>query len=242
MPLLWRLRWLLPLLAALVVIPLRPLQIADLFVEDLQRPRIMHKVGQDIVLVTLDSEDDRDDTLHEKWRLPSFFQSVDGARQWRWVHAAVIRALTEARAKVVIVDLFFEQPSKADSDLAAAIRDARTRGTEVILCSWKNPLAEAFQDFPRAFCAGVRLDGWLANMGVRAYRLFGPGGDGVLRPSPALQALAHQESKVRKGQVSLEFEDGRAFLKDAEGNMEPYLASSIMMTPTILTRSISHEA
>ena len=55
-------------------------------------------------------------------------------RSWRARHAAVVRNLAEAGARVVALDFTFREPDDAqDAQLAAAIRQARQRGTDVVV-------------------------------------------------------------------------------------------------------------
>lgn len=52
---------------------------------------------------------------------------------WRGEHARLIDHLAAAGAKVIVFDLFFETPGAADAKMAAAIKRARQRGSQVFI-------------------------------------------------------------------------------------------------------------
>ncbi|RDE49540.1 MAG: CHASE2 domain-containing protein [Candidatus Accumulibacter meliphilus] len=52
---------------------------------------------------------------------------------WRREHARVLDRLVDAGAKMIVFDLYFEEPNPADAELIAAIERARQRGREVIV-------------------------------------------------------------------------------------------------------------
>lgn len=52
---------------------------------------------------------------------------------WRRAHAQIIDRLSEAGAKLIVFDVFFERTTAADEDFLAAIGRARERGTRVIV-------------------------------------------------------------------------------------------------------------
>lgn len=61
------------------------------------------------------------------------FQPGAGRQSYRPMHAAAIRRLVDAGARVVVLDVFFSSASVHDDLLAAAIREARSRGVSVVL-------------------------------------------------------------------------------------------------------------
>ncbi|HEV2912522.1 MAG TPA: CHASE2 domain-containing protein [Pyrinomonadaceae bacterium] len=53
--------------------------------------------------------------------------------EWRKYHAELVKALAEAKAKVVIFDLYMDEPSPHDQQLAEAVRQASAQGTQVVI-------------------------------------------------------------------------------------------------------------
>jgi len=54
-------------------------------------------------------------------------------RDWRREHAILIDRLSQAGAKVIAFDLFFEEPTVYDRDFANAIERARSRGVTIVM-------------------------------------------------------------------------------------------------------------
>ena len=52
---------------------------------------------------------------------------------WRGEHARLIDHLAAAGAKAIVFDLYFETPGAADAEMAAAIKRARQRGSQVFI-------------------------------------------------------------------------------------------------------------
>lgn len=54
-------------------------------------------------------------------------------KTWREHHATLIDKLSKAGARVIVFDLYFEEPGKFDDKFADSINQAKNRGTEVVI-------------------------------------------------------------------------------------------------------------
>ena len=76
--------------------------------------------------------------VSERIALVTFDEKTEGrlgkpGPAWRGEHAHVIDRLSEAGAKVIALDLFFERPGPADAELIEAVGRARQRGSQVFV-------------------------------------------------------------------------------------------------------------
>lgn len=53
--------------------------------------------------------------------------------EWRQYHARLIDALTAAKARVIVFDLYMDEPGSADEQLAEAVKRATREGTRVVI-------------------------------------------------------------------------------------------------------------
>jgi hypothetical protein len=98
---------------------------------------------------------------------------------WRPQHARVLDRLSEAGARVVAFDLFFEIPSPHDDELRQAIQRARARGTDVVVgfreaLGTEPRLIEALREAVSgvgALCLGNRLGyTWIVPLTIQPER------------------------------------------------------------------------
>lgn len=91
-----------------------------------------HRPGPGVTLVALDAATLARLTPRpgDQAALAAWFRDL---ARWRRDAAALVDRLSAAGARAVVFDLYFEQQSAADAELAAAIGRARERGTRVVL-------------------------------------------------------------------------------------------------------------
>jgi CHASE2 domain-containing sensor protein len=83
-------------------------------------------------------------------------------KTWRREHAYLIKLLSKAGAKAIVFDIFLDEPSPYDDDLAKAIESARSMGVAVIFATAKKgnsvipQLQKALTGIGLA-CAGVKF-------------------------------------------------------------------------------------
>jgi CHASE2 domain-containing sensor protein len=102
---------------------------------------------------------------------------------WRQYHAGLINALSNARAKVVVFDLYMSDPTEHDGLLAGAVERAAARGTRVIVGKALDEEGNVSKDIAETLKASFG-DGW-GNIDVggqrggfvRVYQLAQPARD-----------------------------------------------------------------
>ena len=136
---------------------------------------------------------------------------------WRPQHAMVLDRLSEAGARVVAFDLFFETPSPHDDELRQAIQRARERGMDVVVgmrdVSGDGPrLIEAFRGAVSgvgALCLGTRLGyAWIVPLTIEP-----ESGDAIvslaLRTVTAFREASVEHVDYRHQQIIVESQKGR---------------------------------
>lgn len=78
-------------------------------------------INQDVVLITAVEDEQGNGTLGKP------------DHSWRSRHAQLLNSLSQAQAKVIAFDLFFEDSSPSDQAFAEAINNATERGTTVVV-------------------------------------------------------------------------------------------------------------
>lgn len=121
--------WLAPLVAAIVILAVW-VGLLDFFTLDTRAASYLLWAGEQIspapkdpgvLLVNIDEASEQ--------RLGREFGA---SPDWRRDHARLIDRAAAAGASAVVFDLFFERPSEADNELAAAASRARDQGTRVV--------------------------------------------------------------------------------------------------------------
>lgn len=130
---------------------------------------------------------------------------------WRQYNAEMIDALTQAKAKVIVLDLYFGGPTPYDSQLAEAITRASEQGTQVLAGIYLDEEGNISEDAPEELSQVLQNHFGNVNVGgkrggfVRIYQLAQPdrhsaAADNQSRevpviPSLSLQAVAAYSSK-----------------------------------------------
>jgi hypothetical protein len=126
----------------------------------------------------------------EALRGRGFERATIGA--WRTDHARVLDALSRGGARVVAFSMYFPASSPGDTALARAIRDARARGTQVVVgfSDWDGPvprMAPALREAGPGWGGGCTgADGTGTSRILPLVSFGGPGAAG----SPAVPAFA----------------------------------------------------